>query len=229
MKNLTNFNYDPKTESIAIVGASQHGKSEHAILLSKILIHGGFNVLILDPNRRFTSLNPNAVIHTLSDIKMEGLQILQPYPFETLEQTHQFFVDLCLQMHRLNNVVFVIDELHNWFKNKWQSINALELFMRNCHNQNSSYIAIFQAPSEVPNYVLRNARHRFCLYLDLPTDIDYMKKFVGKEVNGFVENTVPRFTGFYKQQGEPLLLFKVKKVSWSENTSALIVKNHSLR
>lgn len=210
---LDKLRYDPKTESMSMIGASQTGKTTHAITISKMLGDNDYNVIILDKKWKFTAVDPSKVIHTLSDIRPKGLQILQPYKFDSPQQMHQFFLDFCWVAYSLWNVIIVIDELHSWFKNKWVSIPSLELYARECHNQKSSFIAIFQAPSEVPNYILRNSEHRFCLYLDLPTDIDYMKRFIGKEVNEFLTSTEMRdnYEGFYKKQGQPIKKFSVVK------------------
>ena len=212
MKSFENWNYDPRTQSVAIIGASQHGKTEHAKTIVKILRSGNHNVLILDPNCKFTSLAPQAIIKNLNEITGIGLQILQPYPANTIQAMHQFFKDLCSLVRTFNPLVFIIDELHNWFPTKQTPINELELLTRNCHNFKSSYVAIFQAPAEIPNYILRNAEHRFCLYLDLPTDIDYMKKFIGAAVEKFPKGEIPKYKGIYKRQGEEPQIFEVVKV-----------------
>lgn len=211
---LEKLRYNPKRQSISIIGATQTGKTTHAISISSMLANNNRNILILDNKRKFTGLNPSRVIHTLSDIRGQGLEILQPYKFDSPVQMQQFFVDLCYVMYSMKNQIFVMDELQSWFRNKWVSIPSLELFAHECHNQNCSFIAIFQAPSEVPNYILRNSEHRFCLFLDLPTDIDYIKRFMGKEVLEFMTDSYLRenYIGFYKQQGQLTKKFRVVKL-----------------
>ena len=211
MQKFKNWNYDPHVQSVAIIGASQHGKTEHAKWVVKILRSGNHNVLILDPNFKFTALAPRAIIKNLNEVTGQGLQILQPHQHKSIPAMHQFFADLCSLMHSKKNIVFVIDELHNWFATKQTPVNEMELFCRNCHNNRSSYVAIFQAPAEIPNYILRNAEHRFCLYLDLPTDIDYMVKFIGKVVTQFPKGEIPKYSGIYKRQGEKPEMFEVQK------------------
>ena len=124
---------------------------------------------------------------------------------------HEFFEDLSWIAYSYTNLIFVPDELHSWFKDKRTHIPSFELFCRECHNQNSSYIAIFQSPSEVPSYVMRNSNHRFMLYLDLEQDIDAMKKVMGKEVKEFALNNIPKYDGLYKETGKPVKLFHVVK------------------
>jgi hypothetical protein len=212
MDYLNNWKYDPRKESIIIVGADQTGKTTHAKSIGKMLSVQGFNVQILDHKRRFTSLDPSAVIHTLQDITGQGLQILQPHTFSSPEAMHQFFEDLAWTNYRYHNLNWIIDELHSWFRDKRTHIPSFELFSRECHNQDSSFIGIFQSPSEVPNYILRNSYHRFMLYLDLEQDIDTMGKIMGRaEVKEFALNNIKKYEGLYKERGNKVKLFKVVK------------------
>ncbi len=211
MDQLTQLDYDPKTQSMIFAGATQTGKTTQAITYCKMLAVKGYNVLILDKKRRFTSLDPNAVIHTITEVTGKGLQILQPNQFTSPQQMFQFFEDLSWVAYSYDHLVFVVDELHSWFKDKRTHIPSFEMLCRECHNQKSSFIAIFQSPSEIPNYVMRNAHHRFVLYLDLDQDIDAMKRVVGKEMRLFAENEIPQYTGLYKEKGKAVKLFTVVK------------------
>lgn len=212
MEYLKTLDYNPLRQSVSLIGATQTGKTTHAISMCKMLQVNGFNILILDNKRRFTSLDPNAVIHTLSDIRGQGLEILQPMTFSNPNQMLQFFSDLSYVMYRLHNQIFVVDELHSWFKDPRSHVMGFEMYCRECHNQNSSFIAIFQAPSEVPKYVLRNSHHRFLLHLDIDKDIDFMKSYIGKEAIDFSKGEIKQYEGIYKEQGKPCKLFKVVKI-----------------
>ena len=203
---------NPNNESAVLIGASQSGKTTYAKQLIKILRHAKHNVIILDPHFKFTALAPQAVVRNLNQLTGEGLQILQPFEFTNVNAEHEFFKRLLHHARALStlvNFVLVIDELHNWFKTKQSNVAELEWWCRNCHNRQCSYLGIFQAPSEVPNYIVRNAAHRFILYLDLPTDQDYMKKFIGKEIYQFSKGEIPQFMGIYKKQGSDPERFEV--------------------
>ena len=200
---------------MVIMGDTQSGKTEHGITHTKILSDIGYDVLALDLNRKFTKIDPTKVIRTIQDITGKGLQILQPHSFTNPDLMGQFFSDVCYVAQsymRKGNFVFVVDELQEWFDNQWKSVQPFETYVRTCHNHNSSFIAIFQSPSEIPKYVLRNAVHKFCLYVDLPGDVIYLSKLLSKEVSGFSENKYPKYTGIYKRAGEPLQTFKVVKL-----------------
>ena len=171
----------------------------------------GFNLLILDKKRKFTKLDPTRVIHTISDVTGKGLQILQPHQFSSPQQMFQFFEDLAWVCYSYHNLIYVIDELHSWFRDKRTPIPSFELFCLECHNQHCSFITIFQSPSEVPNYVMRNSHHRFVLYLDLDQDVETMRKVIGKEMKLFAESKIAKYEGLYKEKGKPVKLFKVVK------------------
>jgi len=194
-----------------LAGATQTGKTTQAITYAKMLSVNNFNVQILDNKRRFTSLDPSKVIHTLQDITGQGLQILQPHKFTSPAQMHQFFEDLAWVNYSYSGLVWIVDELHSWFRDKRTHIPSFEMYCRECHNQKSSFIGIFQSPSEVPSYVMRNSYHRFMLFLDLDQDIETMKKIMGKEVKEFGLGNIPKYEGLYKERGKPVKLFKVTK------------------
>ena len=211
MEYLKEFNYNPKKQSLILAGATQTGKTTEAISISKMLSYNGFNVLILDNKRKFTKLDPMKIIRTIPDITGQGLQILQPHKFVNPPQMHQFFEDLSWSAYSYPNLIWVIDELHSWFRDKRTHIPSFEMYCRECHNQDSSYIGIFQSPSEVPSYVMRNSTHRFMLFLDLDQDIESMKKVMGKEVHQFGLGNIKEFEGLYKERGLPVKLFKVSE------------------
>lgn len=203
------FNYNPLKESIILTGETQTGKTEYAIKLATMLANNNYNVIINDVHRKFTKIDPMAVKRNLYDIKGKGLEIIQPSEF-----TLSWFNDLCALVYSFENQIFIIDELHNvCSKQSTKSVKNLELFCRNCHNRHadknpefgSSYIAIFQRPAEVPNFVLGNSTHRFCCWFDLPSDIKFMEKWVGVDVNKFAtgEIKIEDYKAIYKMKGYP--------------------------
>lgn len=202
------FNWNAYKQNTIIVGASQHGKTNLAKVLSKMLAIYHFNVVIFDVHRRFTNLDPSCVKSQLWQLTGKGLEIYQP-PVVTL----QVFVDFLAWVNTKKNLIVVGDELHNFCK-KQKAPEELDYLCRNCNNNSVGYIFLFQAPAEVPGYVLRNSTHRFCYFLDVPTDIDYMKKFIGNEVKRYAADSndpVPRYSGLYKQTGERTKEFRVDR------------------
>lgn len=193
------FDYNPLKENVILTGAAQVGKTEFSKKLALMLAQNKYNVIVEDFHRRFTACDPMAVKKNLYDIKGKGLEILQPHEFTT-----SYFNDLCALVYSIQNCIFIIDELHNFCsKQSTKGVKSLELLCRNCNNRNIGYIAIFQRPAEVPNFVLGNSHHRFCCFLDLPSDIKFMKKWVGVEVEKFEtgEISIDDYKAIYKKQG----------------------------
>jgi len=196
VSSLKDFNYNPKVQSVVIVGETQSGKTEHAITLTYINSFSGYDVLVLDLNWRFSKLDPDKIIHNIYDIKGKGLQILQPHELLTKSQRHQFFNDVCYAAYsyaKKGNFILVVDELQEWIEHYNKPIDGFDTYVRTCHNHHSSYIAIFQSTSEIPKYVLSNAIHKFVLYMDTPNNVEYMKKYVGKEIYGFARGEFEKY------------------------------------
>ena len=213
-KDFVNFEYNPKKESVLVVGETQSGKTEWTITLSHINAFSGYDVLIIDRNWKFTKLNPDKVIHTISDIKGKGLQILQPNTIKTGAQKHEFINNVCYiaqGFSKNGNFILVIDELQDWIEHFNKKVDGLDTYIHTCHNYNSSYIVNFQSPSEIPKYVFSNAVHKFCLYMDTPTNVKFMKSYVGKMMDGFSNGDFAKYEGFYKKSGLPPEKFRVIK------------------
>ena len=214
-KDFVDFKYNPKKESVLIVGETQSGKSEWTKTLCHINAYSGYNVLVLDRNWIFAQLNPDKVIHTISDVTGKGLQILQPPTIRTSADKHAFFNNFCYvaqSFSKQGNFILVIDELQDWIEHINKKVDGLDTYIHTCHNYNSSYILNFQSPSEVPKYVFSNAIHKFCLYMDTPTNVKFMRNYVGKMMDGFASGEFEKYEGFYKQSGQPAEKFKVVKL-----------------
>lgn len=202
---LKNLDYSPYKENVVIIGAAQHGKTTQGRNITRMLASNFYNILIWDYNKRFTRINPFAVKHFLHEITGKGLEIFQPEL-----RTDEIFDNFCALAFTFRNVVVVIDELQNYCSPNSTPKN-MQLLMENCNNQSVAYIAIFQRPAEVTRFVTSNSRHRYCLYLDDPNDIKYMKKWIGQDVENFLNNSIPLFEGIYKKVGQTTKRFQVEK------------------
>lgn len=208
MSQQLQFDWNAYKENCIIVGAAQGGKTNLGKVLTKFLEMSGFNIIVRDVHRRFTNLDPSKVKTHIFNLTGMGFEIYQP-----INDSDQDFIDFVAFCSTKNNLVMVIDELHNYCK-KQKAPKELDWFCRNCNNRSMGYIMIFQAPAEVPNYVLRNANHRFCFALDVPTDIDYMVRFIGSDAKRFEADSldaVPQYHGLYKIKGNRCQEFYVNK------------------
>lgn len=189
-------NWNVLKENVIIVGSSQEGKTHLATNICATM-SPPYNFIVFTPHKEseLAKINVNCIKHNVFDVKGEGLEIVIP-----IIDSQQFFDSLCEKVFTLTNVVFVMDELHNYCS-KYQIPKPLGILLRNCNNRNISYVAIFQRPQEVPSMVLSNSNHRYCFYLDLFTDVDYMKEFIGMEMEKFKTGEMPKYHGLYRKKG----------------------------
>lgn len=195
--SIVNVNWNPLKENTIIVGAAQEGKTNCGIQIANTLFPS-YNIIIFTPHEdsQFKKLNPACVKRNIYDIKGHGLEIIIPWIVDD-----KFFNDLCGRVFELTNVVFFIDEIHN-FVTKYRIPKNLQILVENCNNRNIGYVAIFQRPQRVENSILSNSNHRFCFMLDLPNDIKYMKEYVGVEAEMFKRGEIPKYYGLYKKKGD---------------------------
>ena len=215
MNFFKDFKYNPKKESIIVVGETQSGKSEWCKTIAQILAFSGYDILIIDRNWIYGNLDPMRVIHYVTEITGKGLQILQPLELHTARSKHDWINQACYvaqSFSKNGNFILMIDELQDWIEHFNKKLDGLDTYVHTCHNYNSSFIFNFQSPSEVPKYVFSNAIHKFCLYMDTPNNVKFMKNYVGKMVEGFVRGEFEKYEGFYKVSATPPQKFKVVKL-----------------
>ena len=212
MSDAVPVDMKPYRENGIITGASQTGKTLLSMLITLLYTKKGYNMITLDPNHKFANriddlpcFSASFVKHTLADIRGLGLEIYQPY-----ENQETDLENLCGKIKKMRDVCLVGDEIPNYVK-KFKSGNNLDWIVRNGNNFRIGYLFIFQAPQLVPSDIVRNSKHRWCFYLDMPTDIKYMKDFIGKEVEEFQTGTEQEYErfGFYKKTGQSAKRFRI--------------------
>lgn len=199
---MIELDYKPYRENVIVVGANQTRKTTFAKrVLIPMLVQSGHNVIAFDFQHNFTrepyGLNPYNVKKYIQDLKGEGLEILQ-----LEDNSDLMFNNLIEKVNSMMNVVILIDELHN-FVTKYTAPKSLMFLLRNCNNpsHNTGYIALFQRPAEVISAVGSNSTHRYCFLLDLPTDVDYVQKWFGQEVERFKTEDTAEGEYCYKRRG----------------------------
>lgn len=201
---MIELEYNPYKENIIIVGEAQTRKTTFAKKeLIPLLMKANCNAILFDYHHNFTkeahALSPQFVKSYISDLRGEGLEILQ-----LEDNSPEMFENLIEKVCEMRNVVLLVDELHN-FVTKYRAPDKLWYFLRNCNNDYLAYIAIFQRPAEVVSAVCSNSTHRFCFFLDLPTDIDYMKSYIGLSVERFAQEDIAEGEYCYKRRGKRLV------------------------
>jgi len=192
---------NPLWENISIMGTNQTGKTT----LARELVRRWrlqFNIAVYDPHgyenleRGFTQIAPECVKHTNLEITGKGLEIIQPHI-----DSKKFFDGFCNKVMTLRNLITFMDELHN-NASKHRTEKSLDLLARNCNNRNIGYVAIFQRPAEIPNYILANSTHRFFFFMDLVSDRKFIENWTG--VTGL--DTLNQLEYFYQRRGSQNIL-----------------------
>lgn len=201
---IATLRWNEHKENVCVIGANQEGKSTLALKLASDLANAGRNVIIYAEHENFNTLNPNCVVHTVSALKGQGLEIFNPYV--ATDELFNSFIE-----HVYNNfryAVIILDELHNRVtKNNISKI--LKIFVQNCNNRNMSYVATFHSPSEIHNSILRAANIKIVFYLDLPREIDYVCRWIDPICEGFSTGEIQQFQGVIKKRHEKAEIFSL--------------------
>lgn len=178
-----NIDIDAYVDNAITIGAHWQGKTwrmAHTIVLPLLKVA---NVWIWDYQGRFIQyLRPDVrLIKRTVEALEYGVQFLKPQ-----DKSRENFDRFCKKVAGLSNLVVVIDEAHNYSTAQTMSAPHAELVRNLPGNQGISYIEIFQRPVSVHKDILNNALHRFCFAFDVPTDIKYLRQWLGVEVELFL-------------------------------------------
>jgi|SRR6185295_2678483 len=173
------FHWQVGTENSVVIGAHWQGKTWLAKYLIASRVKGRFPMWIWDYNGKFADLAPSNVIHSVKDLKY-GTQIVVP-----LDKSPEHFEQFCIAVNKQANLHVIIDEAHTYCS-AHQIPPAFAQLVRDKGNQNVSYTCIQQRPAEIHKSIISNAQHRFVLAFDVPTDVVYLRNWIGTEVELFL-------------------------------------------
>lgn len=198
------FKWQVGTENSVVIGAHFQGKTYLAAhLIARSLLgvydtwawdyHGKLYkelyALNLTPQQRQTL---GSRLGMVSSIK-KGTNFILP-----VDKSPARFDDFCNVVNKQANMHVMIDEAHNYSSAHRISVPYARL-VRDAGNQNISYTAIFQRPAENHKSIISNAAHIFVFKLPLHTDAEYLRKWVGVEVELLLQ---PEFRKFFKDEPE---------------------------
>ncbi len=199
------FSWEFGTENSVFVGAHAQGKTYAAAQLIALPLLGNHNHWVWDYHGRVfdelvaAGLTPRqsqllnaSRVKLLSDVGA-GTQFLWPYIKD--DATFLKFCELACKQHDLH---VTVDELHN-YNTAHRISHELARLMRDMGNRNVSYTAILQRPAENHKSVISNATHIFVFKLPLHTDVNYLRRWVGVEVELLLQ---PEFRRFFKNEPE---------------------------
>lgn len=179
--DITEFHFDwqPGADNIVVMGAHWHGKTVLGRELVAAPIVGKFPMWIWDHNGKFATLAPDSICYSVEKL-VYGTQILIP-----AAKSPEYFEKFCRLVNAQRNMLIIVDEAHN-FCSAHRLPPEFGRLIRDKGNQNVGYCCIFQAVTEVHKSIIRNAKHRFVFFFDVPTDVDYLRKWIGIESELFL-------------------------------------------
>ena len=174
------FDWSVGTDNSVIIGAHFQGKTHLAKHLVAKPLLGKYPLWIWDHHGKFTDLTDlSNVVRSVSGLRY-GLQVLKP-----IEKSPGAFFQFCALVNKQSDLHVIIDETHN-FCSAHKIAPEFATLVRDKGNNNVSYTCVFQRPAEVHKSIISNALHRFVFAFDVPTDVIYLKQWIGTEVELFL-------------------------------------------
>ncbi len=175
-----NFKYQPFEHDITMIGEGGTGKT---YLAEKLLINQALRnipLAVWDPQDEFGTkhgkLDGVEIVRSVEEVPY-GRSICKPE-----SKSPELFDKWCAKINSWTNIVCIVDEAHFFvgkFKIKSQNFREIILGGR---PRGITYVAIGRRPADIHNSILSDAEHIFCFYMDLPTDVAYMAKWIGPQV-----------------------------------------------
>jgi len=101
------------------------------------------------------------------------------------------FNQFCEIAFNQSNITVAVEEIQE-YANKFRFPTPLSKIVRVGRGRGVTYIAVSQRPAEVHNAIISNSHHRFVFRLDLPPDIQYLKRWLKCD-----EETIKNLPNYY--------------------------------
>jgi len=165
------FNYKPYKDDVLIIGGKVRGKTERAKKI--VLLLEGCAFWIWDYSHKFNGYGQ--LVHRVEDLKY-GKFVIQAQD-KSLANYEKF---LKKAFYNYRNLVLITDELHQ-YTTKNSVLQSLYEFVLSGRNKGLSSIFLTTRPQSVPNYILTNLQHLFAYSLNLSSDIEWLRDYIGVE------------------------------------------------
>lgn len=186
------FRWQVGTDNSVVIGAHFQGKTYLSkYLIAKPLI-GKWPLWIWDYHGKFADLLPHNVINHVSQLRY-GTFVLRP-----VDRSPENFFAFCEMANKQANLHVIIDEAHNYCS-AHKIDPRFAVLVRDKGNANVSYTCIFQRPAEIHKSIISNAKHRFAFRFDVPTDVQYLMRWLGTELELYLP---PQQRRYYKEAPE---------------------------
>jgi len=160
---------NPYDEHVIIFGQSGTGKSTFAEYLLK-------NYLRDKPFWLWDYSDEHKIEGVPSVYGVENLKYKSAV-YKLVEGSDDEFEAFCVKAMTFTNLTVVIEEVQE-YASKFGLPASLARLVRTGRRRGIAYISISQRPAEIHNAIVSNSHHRFIFRLDLPTDIEYLEKWI---------------------------------------------------
>jgi DNA helicase HerA-like ATPase len=125
------------------------------------------------------------IVENLNQLSLSNL-VYRPQ-----EGSEEEFNQFCEIAFNQSNITVAIEEIQE-YANKFRFPTPLSKIVRVGRGRGVTYIAVSQRPAEVHNAIISNSHHRFVFRLDLPPDIQYLKRWLKCD-----EETIKNLPNYY--------------------------------
>lgn len=170
------FNYHVFDDDILIVGTKGEGKTTIAQNIVNSLPHG-VTVIVWDFSDRFGNMG-----HLITEDWKQILGLLGTIIIiQATDKTKANWLRFCkFIFDNVKNVLVVNDEIHQYLTKQSIEDEHYELVMSG-RNKGICSISISTGTTAIPNYVVKNCNHVFAMIHHLPSDVEWLAKWVGPE------------------------------------------------
>lgn len=174
---MLHFRYSPFEDDVLLMGRGGTGKTH---LLRKAILPSLKNVAWWLYDTRHQYGDVAEATHTIADLPY-GQAVYQPY-----EASDTDFEAFCAKANTWSNLVVAVEEAHLFVGKYKIRSKSFEHIIKAGRPKGVTWIVITRRPQMLHNDILSDAEHIFCFELELPSDLLYVQKWIGEEVQLFL-------------------------------------------
>lgn len=183
-ESTLHFRYQPKDDNIVLIGGPRSGKTHLVKHLIIPLLKGPTWVWYPEEREdrlpQFVTSLGWPVVSTVEDLPY-GKALVYPSD-RSLTQ----FENFCAKADSHTNLTLIVDEAEYYVGKYKIRSPSFERIVNGGRPKGLCWICIARRPQQLHNDILHAATHVFCFEFNLPGDIEFMSKWTGPKVWGFI-------------------------------------------